>query len=196
MTTRRPRLPTLVLLPGWHDSGPQHWQSRWPVIHSDHARWMRVEQDDWQWPKRGDWMMQLDEALLADASLQDEPAVLVAHSLGCHLVAAWAAHSRHTARVQGAWLVAPPDLDHPDKLGSLPPQLHGWTRVPRQRLPFAAQVLASSHDRYSSVERAEQLAQDWGADFACVGPLGHVNADSGQGDWPDGWARLNGWLQT
>ena len=88
MTTRRSRIPTLVILPGWNDSGVTHWQSRWPLIHSDQARWVRIEQDDWHWPRRGDWMMQLDEALLADTTLVDEPAVLVAHSLGCHLAAA------------------------------------------------------------------------------------------------------------
>lgn len=141
-------------------------------------------------------MMQLDEALLADARLHEEPAVLVAHSLGCHLVAAWAAHSQHTRRVRGAWLVAPPDLDHPDRLDSLPPQLHGWTRVPRVRLPFRSQVLASSNDADSTVDRAAQLAQDWGADFIDLGPCGHVNAAAGLGDWPEGWARLQAWLAT
>ena len=200
MTTRRSRIPTLVILPGWNDSGVTHWQSRWPLIHSDQARWVRIEQDDWHWPRRGDWMMQLDEALLADTTLVDEPAVLVAHSLGCHLVAAWAAHSKHTARVQVAWLVAPPDLDAPDRLDALPPQLHNWIKVPRLPLPFKARVLASSNDAYSSLARAQGLAQDWGAEFENLGPLGHVNADSGQGDWPEGWQHLQNslstWLQT
>ena len=51
-------------------------------------------------------MARLDEVLLED----DTPAVLVAHSLGCQLVSAWAAHSRLTARVHAALLVAPPWL--------------------------------------------------------------------------------------
>ena len=84
--------PRILLLPGWQDSGPTHWQSRWEALHGD----TRVQQHDWMWPKRGDWMMQLEEAVLADP----RPAVLVAHSLGCQLVAAWASHSRHTARVE------------------------------------------------------------------------------------------------
>lgn len=197
MTTRTSsRISTLVLLPGWQDSGPAHWQTLWPQQQAARARWLRVEQDNWQWPRRGDWMMQLDEALLAHAAQDVEPVVLVAHSLGCHLVAAWAAHSQHTARVRGAWLVAPPDLDGADRLAQLPPQLHGWIQVPRQRLPFAAQLLASSNDPYSSVDRARELAGHWGAAFDTLGPLGHVNAESGQGDWPEGWARLHAWLHT
>ena len=98
------------LLPGWLDSGPGHWQTVWEQVHG----FARVQQDDWQWPKRGDWMARLDETLLAD----ERPAVLVAHSLGCLLVEAWAAHSQHTARVKAAMLVAPPDVERDD----MPPQ--------------------------------------------------------------------------
>lgn len=197
MRTRRSRLSPLVLLPGWHDSGTNHWQTLWPQVHqSDHGSWIRVDQDDWEWPRRGDWMMRLDETLLAHTELTDQPAVLVAHSLGCHLVAAWATHSRHIDRVCGAWLVAPPDLDAPERLDTLPPQLHGWIKVPRVRLPFDACVLASSNDQYSSLGRAERLAQDWGASFVDMGPRGHVNEASGHGPWPEGWALLQDWLQT
>ena len=91
----------VLILPGWQSSGPMHWQSRWEVLHGD----TRVEQHDWMRPLRGDWMAQLEEAVLAAPA----PAVLVAHSLGCQLVAAWAAHSRNTHRVLGALLVAPGD---------------------------------------------------------------------------------------
>ena len=197
MTTRIPRY---FFLPGWQGSSPLHWQSRWQsrwsMNHSDHVHGVRVEQDDWHWPKRGDWMMRLDEALLADDTLLDQPAVLVAHSLGCHLVAAWAAHSKHVQRVRAAWLVAPPDLDDPARLAQLPPQLHGWRAVVRQRLPFAAKVLASSNDTYSTLERAQALALDWGAQFECLGDMGHVNEASGQGEWPEGRASLQAWVQS
>jgi predicted alpha/beta hydrolase family esterase len=75
-------------------------------------------------------MAQLDEVLLQD----DAPALLVAHSLGCQLVASWAEHSQHTARVKGALLVAPPDTERED----MPPQLHNWRPIRRGRLPFPA----------------------------------------------------------
>ena len=82
MTDAVPASRRVLLLPGWLNSGPGHWQSRWEAVHG----WSRVEQDDWQWPRRGDWMARLDEELQAS----DAPAMLVAHSLGCQLVAAWA----------------------------------------------------------------------------------------------------------
>ncbi|MFO1330044.1 MAG: alpha/beta hydrolase [Rubrivivax sp.] len=170
-------LRTLVL-PGWLDSGPDHWQTRWERQHG----FRRVQQDDWQWPRRGDWMARLEDELLAD----ERPAVLVAHSLGCHLVAAWAAHSRHVGRVRAAWLVAPPDLDRPD----LPPQLASWRPTLRRPLPMPAQVVMSDDDPFGAEDATLQLAADWQVPTWRLPGRGHLNAESGLGDWEDGLARL------
>ncbi len=173
-----PSPPRILLLPGWLDSGPAHWQSRWEAQHGD----TRVVQSDWLWPKRGDWMARLEEVLLDD----ERPALLAAHSLGCQLVAAWAAHSRHTARVAGALLVAPPDVERDD----MPPNLLPWRPIVRQGLPFAATVVTSSDDPYCSPERSAQIAQGWGAKRVEIGARGHLNGESGLGDWPAGRSLL------
>jgi len=174
--------PRVLILPGWLNSDPLHWQSRWEAVHG----FERVEQSDWLWPRRGDWMARLDEVLLAE----QRPAVLVAHSLGCQLVAAWSAHSRHTARVQGALLVAPPDVERDD----LAPQLFPWRPIVRQRLPFAARLIYSEDDPYCTAERARGMAADWGAAAHSAGPAGHLNGESGLGGWPEGvaWLRAFG----
>jgi predicted alpha/beta hydrolase family esterase len=170
----------VLLLPGWQDSGPTHWQSRWQALYGDR----RVEQADWHWPRRGDWMARLDE-VLADRPPAAGPVLLVAHSLGCHLVAAWAAHSRWAvdpAVVAAALLVAPPDVER----ASLPPQLAGWRQPVRQPLPLPAQLLYSSDDPWSAPERSLALAADWAVAATALGPRGHVNGDSGLGDWAEG----------
>ncbi|RZJ10442.1 MAG: alpha/beta hydrolase [Rubrivivax sp.] len=164
----------VLLLPGWQNSGPGHWQSRWEALFGDH----RVEQHDWAWPRRGDWMARLDEVLLE----VDEPVLLAAHSLGCQLVASWADHSQHTARVAGALLAAPPDTERDDT----PPQLHNWGPIRRSRLPFASIAVLSSDDPFCSLERGTEMAADWGAGVVIAGPRGHLNAESGLGDWPEG----------
>ncbi|MDH4051028.1 MAG: alpha/beta fold hydrolase [Rubrivivax sp.] len=174
--------PTIYLLPGWQGSGPGHWQTLWAQRYGDRL----VEQDDWEWPRRGDWMSRLDDVLLSDPSLPARPAWLVAHSLGCHLVAAWAAHSRHVRRVAGALLVAPPDLLRID----LPPQLHTWRPAVLRQLPFPAIVVLSQDDPYGSGESGRALARAWGARTVDAGARGHLNADSGLGDWP----AARGWL--
>ena len=132
---------------------------------------------------RGDWMARLDEVVQASAV----PVVLVAHSLGCQLVAAWAAHSQHTARVAAALLVAPPDTERDD----MPPNLFNWRPVVRQWLPFASLVVTSSDDPYCAPVRSAQMASDWGSATRAIGARGHINGESGLGDWPEGWAMLS-----
>ncbi|MGD9585987.1 MAG: RBBP9/YdeN family alpha/beta hydrolase [Brachymonas sp.] len=169
----------VLTLPGWQGSGPEHWQSRWERLHGC----VRVAQHDWQHPLRGDWMIQLEEAVLASPV----PVVLAAHSLGCILVAAWAAHSQQVARVRAALLVAPGDVEQP-ALSFLHPS---WRPISRQRLPFASVLVSSQDDPYCSPARAQELAQGWGSRWVDVGARGHINAESGLGDWPEGYA----WLQ-
>lgn len=174
----------VLLLPGWQNSGPAHWQSRWEARYG----YTRVQQHDWMRPLRGDWMAQLEEAVLSHS----QPCVLVAHSLGCLLVASWAAHSRNTAKVRGALLVAPGDAERED----LRPMLASWAPVSMQALPFSSVLFASHNDPYCSLERANAMAAAWGARCIDYGMAGHINADSGLGDWPDGHAHLTQWLET
>ncbi len=164
----------VLLLPGWHNSGPAHWQSRWEALHG----YPRVDQHDWQQPLRGDWSIQLEEAILA----RPGPVALVAHSLGCLLVAAWAAHSRQAHRVKAAFLVAPGDAERPELQGVL----RSWSPIVRQRLPFPGLLVASRNDPFCAHERALGLARDWGVPVHELGDAGHINADSQLGDWPEG----------
>ena len=172
----------VLILPGWQNSGPDHWQSRWEAAHG----YTRVEQHDWMRPLRGDWIARLEDVLLSCDTERDGPAVLVAHSLGCIHVAAWAAHSRNTHRVKAALLAAPPDVEREDMRQRLP----GWSPVPLQRLPFKTMLFASSNDPFCDPGRAHQFASAWGAEFVDVGERGHLNAESGLDDWPLAHAEL------
>ncbi len=168
----------VLVLPGWQNSGPDHWQSRWETSRG----YRRVEQHDWQRPLKGDWNARLEEVVLGC----DEPVVLVAHSLGCILVAAWAAHSRNTSRVKAALLVAVPDVEREDMRQILP----GWAPISRMPLPFTTRVIASTDDPFGGLAVAGPLAASWNAELLSVGPRGHLNAESGLGDWPDGHTLL------
>ena len=169
----------VLVLPGWQNSDARHWQSRWEALYGDR----RVEQSDWMHPLRGDWMMRLDEAIGELEAAEDAPQVaLVAHSLGCHLVSAWAAHSRRTRHVKAALLVAPPDVER-DEVRAV---LHSFTPIVRRPLPFKALAVISRDDQYCDPARARAMAADWGARVQEAGDLGHLNSDSGLGDWPAG----------
>jgi len=169
----------VLVLPGWQNSGPGHWQSRWEALHG----FFRVDQHDWMTPKRGDWIARLEDVILDT----DGPVVLVAHSLGCILTAAWAQVSRSTGRVQGALLVAPGDPERDELSGVLP----SWAPIVREPLPFSSILLGSRNDPYCSFEKAQALANAWGSRFIDCGESGHINAETGLGDWHDGLAWLN-----
>ncbi len=169
--------PTLVFVPGWHGSGPEHWQSIWEQKFGGG----RVEQDDWQHPDPLAWTARLADVVRATPG----ELVLVAHSLGVPTVVRWAAEGQVPERVRGALLVSPPDLERPAD-----PETQGVLRrflpLPETPLPFPALVVASENDPYSSFERAEQMADAWDAAFVTAGEAGHINVESGHGAWPEG----------
>lgn len=175
--------PQVLVLPGWQNSGAAHWQSRWEDVYG----YVRVDQHDWMRPLRGDWIARLEDVLLG----QSGPSVLVAHSLGCMLVAAWASHSRNTHLVKAALLVAPGDPEREE----LRPVLTSWAPVPMQALPFPSVLLGSHNDPYCSLQRSQAFAHAWGSRFLDYGHGGHLNAESGLGDWPQGHEILMQWMQ-
>ncbi len=130
--------------------------------------------------------MQLEEAVLANPD-----AALVAHSLGCLLVAAWAAHSQNAHRVSAALLVAPADVERPE----MQHMLHSWSPIMRQRLPFKSTLAISRNDPYCNLLRASALAHAWGSRLVDCGMSGHINTDSRLGDWPEGFALLQDLLK-
>ena len=116
--------------------------------------------------------------------------MLVAHSLGCLTAAAWAAHSKNTHLVKAALLVAPPDTDRGDIAQLLPGWKLGTREQPLQPLPFESTLYASNNDPFCSLARAQHLATAWGSKWVDMGPRGHINAESGLGDWPEAHAEL------
>jgi len=167
-------LPTLIIVPGWRDSGPGHWQSLW-AERLPGAR--RVVQDDWISPTRAAWVDSLAQQIV-DAP---GPVVIAAHSLGC--IATSHLPPEAAARIQGALLVAPADPERRSILNDFAP-------VPSARLPYPSIVVGSSTDPYCPVRLAGAYARAWGSEFVRLNGAGHINVESGHGEWPLGLALL------
>lgn len=164
----------ILIVPGYRNSGPDHWQSRWQQ-RIPSAR--RVEQKEWAKPVLSDWI----ETLAAAVDEAEKPVVLVGHSLGVPTIVHALAHLRR--KVAGAFLVAPPDVSDPK---IRPKHFLTFGPYPRERLPFPTMVVASRNDHYSSYEAAEEIADAWGALLLDAGEAGHINVESGYGPWPEG----------
>lgn len=166
--------PTVIIIPGWRNSGPGHWQTLWA---DSLPSALRVEQDDWVAPVKRAWVDRLGETI----ERAPGPVVVVAHSLGCitttHLPASMA------QRIQGALLVAPAD---PERRGVLV----DFAPVPHQRLPYRSILVASNNDPYCPVRTAGAYARAWGSEFVRLNDAGHINVESGHGPWPLGLALL------
>lgn len=177
---------TILLIPGLGGSSADHWQGCWA---SKDSGFRIVEQSDWTAPDPERWTEALDQAVVRTGG----PVVLVAHSLGCALIAHWAArwaraaHPDRRSVVKGAMLVAPADVDD---AGRTPDVVRGFAPMPLQAMPFPSVVAASENDPYVGLDRATLFADRWGANVRNLGRRGHVNGASGLGDWPEGRAIL------
>ena len=174
----------ILIVPGYENSGPDHWQSRWQRQLST-AR--RIEQSDWFRPDRAEWTARIVEAV-AQAR---RPVVFLAHGLGVPAVA-HAAPRLPAGKAKGAFLVGLPDVDRED---FEPAVARAFAPIPCDPLPFPSVLVASRNDPTCSYEKAEDIAYAWGAAIVDAGGSGHLDAASGHGPWPEGLMRFAGFLR-
>jgi predicted alpha/beta hydrolase family esterase len=179
-THRRITMKPVLLVAGIHNSGATHWQSLWAEKHPGVSR---VAQRDWDHPDCDEWAGALDQAVRRAS----EPPIIVAHSLGCLVLARWAAH-----RGQGchaALLVAVPDPQGP----AFPAAAAGFASAFEPLKAPRLAMVSSTDDPYSTPAYTRERVQAWGAEHIELGRQGHINAASGLGDWPQGWALVQRW---
>jgi hypothetical protein len=164
----------IIIVPGWRDSGPGHWQSLWA---EQLPGAVRVQQDDWITPSRSAWIASITRTILEQMS----PVVIAAHSLGC--IATTHLPPEAVERIHGALLVAPAD---PERRGILA----DFAPAPYQPLPYRSIIVASSNDPFCPVRTAGAYSRAWGSEFVRLQKAGHINIDSGFGAWPLGLALL------
>lgn len=160
----------VVIVPGLRNSGPEHWQTVWQRRIPNAQR---IEMTQWEQPDLAQWT----DATIA-AVRKQRARYIVAHSFGC--LATVNALDEIQDLVRGVLLVAPADPDK-FKLGSV---------LPHGPLPVTGLVVGSLDDPWLSWTRAQQWAQRWLLPIVCAGYAGHINAESGHGEWPDGWKLL------
>ena len=164
----------IIIIPGWRDSPPGHWQSLWA---NELPGAVRVRQNDWVSPSRKAWGASITQTILA----QTQPVVIAAHSLGC--IATAHLPPEAMARIAAALLVAPADPERRSVLNDFAP-------VPYQPLPFKSILVASNTDPFCPVRTAGAYARAWGSEFVRLQNAGHINLEAGFGPWPLGLALL------
>jgi predicted alpha/beta hydrolase family esterase len=163
-----------IIVPGYGNSGEGHWQTLW----QNRLNYcQRFSPTSWDQPNKDDWVGALERAV----DKTDGPIVLIAHSLGCITVADWAA-SHTSDKILGALLVAIPDVQRED----FPKQITGYENPSLAPLPFDTIAVLSSNDPYSALDRGRFFAKKFDARIKEIGPKGHINHESGLGEWHQG----------
>ena len=167
----------ILTIPGLDNSGPTHWQSLWERRFADSER---IQLGNWSAPQKDQWGARIAETIAAEP----EPVLVAAHSLGCHAFVHWFAGASSVARdrIAGALLVAPPDLSELRRSN----RAASFTDSPPLSSQVPMIVVASDDDPYAKTAHVWRLSRHWDARFVNAGPFGHINADSGIGDWPYG----------
>jgi predicted alpha/beta hydrolase family esterase len=58
-------------------------------------------------------------------------------------------------------------------------------------------LVGSRNDPYCDFAKAQSLADSWGSRFIDLGERGHINAESGLGEWSEGLAMLRSlWTES
>ncbi|WP_404191927.1 RBBP9/YdeN family alpha/beta hydrolase [Streptomyces tauricus] len=167
-----------VIIPGIDGSDERHWQSLWEKRWGGSA--VRIAPASWSRPELSDWFDAVQTAYESVAR-HDSQVVLVAHSLGCWTAAEWLDRVRPTG--VAAFLVAPPNT----RATSFPGRAAAsFVDVTARPLPCRSLLVAGDDDPYCDPAASAAFARDWQAEPHLVENCGHINSDSGLGDWPVG----------
>lgn len=167
-----------VIIPGINGSDEKHWQSLWENQWGAAA--VRTAPASWSMPDLSDWVAAVQAAYEA-AARRDGRVVLVAHSLGCWAAAQWLDGARPDG--VAAFLVAPPDPRGP----GFPRQAAAtFVDLSARPLPCRSLMVAGEDDPYCDPATSASFAQGWQSQGHLLAGLGHINSDSGLGDWPVG----------
>jgi predicted alpha/beta hydrolase family esterase len=182
----------LLIIPGLRDSGHGHWQS-W--LQEQYPDALRVVQDDWTLPDLDAWARRIGEtiAMASPAHRPDDTSptrwIAVAHSFGCLALARYLKGDVEDSRDQSiasALMVAPAD----------PVKFDVTAKLPQQGLGIPLNLVGSENDPWMTLEHARTWAQRWRAGFLNLGPVGHINTESGFGPWPMARHQVDRMLQS
>lgn len=170
---------TLLIVPGFGGSGPLHWQS-WIAQKYTSSLW--VNDLPLLEPKIHIWADAISRAM----DNIEGKILILAHSFGC--LASSLAIARHPQRVVAAILVAPASPERFSENGHILPEHDDTPTIrnllPKQTLGVTGLVIASENDPWMPFNQAASLAKSFGFPTINLGLSGHINVDSGHGQWP------------
>lgn len=162
-----------LLVPGYTNAGPEHWQS---YIENKYSNTLRIEQDDWNSPSEL-WVEKINNTI----NSLDSDLILLGHSCGAVAVAQWASKYQ-VDKVRALILVAPADVESENAIKPIITQ----RPLPTDKILYKSLVIFSENDQHLSEKRARHLAKIWGSATHLIPGAGHIHTAAGYGEWEEG----------
>lgn len=164
----------VLILHGWGGSNFPHWQS-WLAseIAKDYGCVSFLKFSNIDFPNKNEWLVELTK------ELDDfKPDIVVCHSLANTL---WfhLCNERKIEEIESLFLVVPPSLECDiEELESFFP-----CSVPKKLYAKKQMLITSTNDPYMSQSEAIALQKVLGVEMMVLENAGHINRDSGYGEW-------------
>jgi len=162
-----------LILHGWGGSDAPHWQA-WlaGMLASNYGTVSFPMLDNPHFPSKNRWISQTKQ-ILADF----KPDTVVCHSLGC-ILWFWLANE-DIDHIKHLILVAPPSLDTKiETIKSFFP-----CQLPSSLHASKIDLIVSDNDVYLDIDEAKMIADKYDIQLEILHEAGHINSDSGFGEW-------------
>jgi len=164
-----------LLLHGWGGSDSPHWQS-WLAseLAKNYGCVSFLKFSDMDFPKFDVWQDELEQHLK-----EFQPDVIVCHSLANILWFHLCNNGKILENIKKLYLVAPPSLACDiEELKSFYP-----IEIPKNLYADKTLLITSTNDKYLTKVEAQELQKALDVDMEVIKDGGHINADSGYGEW-------------
>ena len=165
----------ILLLHGWGGSDNPHWQS-WLAgeIAKDYGSVSFLRFSDYDTPLLEVWKKELLQSLE-----EFKPDIVICHSLANTLWFHLCNDKTIKQNVKKLFLVAPPSLNSEiEELKSFFP-----VQTPSNLYSEDTILVTSTNDPYINMDEANGLKESLNIEMKILQDAGHINADSGYGEW-------------
>ena len=164
----------VLLLHGWGGSDDPHWQALLAgKIATNYGTVCFPLLDNCHFPSKNRWLKQTKEIIA-----RFQPTTVVCHSLG-NTLWFWLCQEPNIPTLQRLIMVSPPSLNTTEKtIKSFFP-----CQIPNNIHAKNIELIVSDNDPWISIDESKEIADAIGANYTLIENAGHINADSGYGEW-------------
>ncbi|MDA7818200.1 alpha/beta hydrolase [Sulfurimonas sp.] len=164
----------VLILHGWGGSDYPHWQS-WLAgeIAKNYGKVSFLQFSNLDFPNKDEWKDELIKELY-----DFQPDIVICHSVA-NILWFHLCNDLVSTQIERLYLVVPPSLecDIPELESFYP------CKVPTNLYAQKALLITSTNDPYMTQDESKKLQQELEIPMKVLENAGHINADSGFGEW-------------